>query len=112
MDVEHGERVNSLRGHGSVISHIAWSQDSKCLFSGGMTALTSRPPASDAATLRALAWIEARRYARHPLFLIGVALLAVVLAATGYTRSVTVSPVLPMEQAPGYAATNELNSPL
>jgi len=51
-----------------------------------MTALTSRPPASDAATLRALAWIEARRYARHPLFLIGVALLAVVSAATADDR--------------------------
>jgi hypothetical protein len=47
-----------------------------------MTALTSRPPASDAATLRALAWIEARCYARHPLFLVGAALLAVVSAAT------------------------------
>jgi WD40 repeat protein len=36
-DTEHGERVNSLRGHGTVISRIAWSQDSKRLFSGGMT---------------------------------------------------------------------------
>jgi WD40 repeat protein len=36
-DAEHGECVNSLSGHGSVISRIAWSQDSKRLFSGGMT---------------------------------------------------------------------------
>jgi WD40 repeat protein len=36
-DAEHGQRVKSLSGHGSVISRIAWSQDSKRLFSGGMT---------------------------------------------------------------------------
>ncbi len=41
-----------------------------------MTALTSRAGTSAPnATLRALAALEARRYARHPLFLAGVALL-------------------------------------
>ena len=41
-----------------------------------MTTLVQRAeaPARDA-TLRTLAGVEARRYARHPLFLIGVALL-------------------------------------
>jgi len=42
-----------------------------------MTTLTSRAATSaPSAPLRALATLEARRYARHPLFLAGVALLA------------------------------------
>ncbi len=41
-----------------------------------MSAVLSRPaPAAPAATLRTLAATEARRFARHPLFLAGVALL-------------------------------------
>jgi hypothetical protein len=41
-----------------------------------MTAVVERPlTPTRAATLRTLAWVEARRYARHPLFLLGVALL-------------------------------------
>jgi hypothetical protein len=54
-----------------------------------MTTLTARvatPP--EAATLRALGWIEARRYARHPLFLIGVALLIGTMASTVADRSI------------------------
>ncbi len=40
------------------------------------TAVTSRPaPAGTAPALIALAWTDARRFARHPLFLFGVALL-------------------------------------
>jgi hypothetical protein len=48
-----------------------------------MTAVAEQaaPPARST-TLRALAGVEARRYARHPLFLIGVALLTY-LTATG-----------------------------
>ena len=43
---------------------------------GGMTAVTARAVTpAPGATLRALAAVEARRYARHPLFLAGVALL-------------------------------------
>jgi hypothetical protein len=41
-----------------------------------MTAVVERPAAPTLATLRTLAWVEARRYARHPLFLLGTALLA------------------------------------
>jgi hypothetical protein len=40
-----------------------------------MTAVVERPAAPTQATLRTLAWVEARRYARHPLFLLGTALL-------------------------------------
>jgi hypothetical protein len=52
-----------------------------------MTALVERSPAFGGATLRVLAWTEARRYARHPLFLAGVALLAVVTGATADDRN-------------------------
>src|SRR5450759_4318689 len=46
---------------------------------GGMTTLAQRPASlTGAATLRTLAGLEARRYALHPLFLVGVALLAAV----------------------------------
>jgi hypothetical protein len=40
-----------------------------------MTAVVERPAAPMQATLRTLAGVEARRYAQHPLFLIGSALL-------------------------------------
>lgn len=44
-----------------------------------MTTLTERSEApTRAATLRTLAVVEARRYARHPLFLIGVAMMVMV----------------------------------
>lgn len=44
-----------------------------------MTTLAQRPASlTGAATLRTLAGLEARRYALHPLFLVGVALLAAV----------------------------------
>jgi hypothetical protein len=42
-----------------------------------MTAVAERPAVLSQGTLRALAWVEARRYARHPLFLLGVAMLIV-----------------------------------
>lgn len=46
-----------------------------------MTTLVERPQApARATTLRTLAGLEARRYARHPLFVTGVALLVVVMA--------------------------------
>jgi hypothetical protein len=45
------------------------------------------PPASAAATLRALGWIEARRYARHPLFLVGLGFLIFATASTANDRS-------------------------
>ena len=50
-----------------------------------MTALAEHaaPPAR-ATTLRTLAGVEARRYARHPLFLIGVALLIWLTATESY----------------------------
>ena len=50
-----------------------------------MTALAEHaaPPAR-ATTLRTLAGVEARRYARHPLFLIGVALLIWLTASESY----------------------------
>lgn len=50
-----------------------------------MTTLAERaaPPAR-ATTLRTLARVEARRYARHPLFLIGVALLIYMTATESY----------------------------
>jgi hypothetical protein len=40
-----------------------------------VTAVVERPAAPMQATLRTLAWVEARRYAQHPLFLLGFALL-------------------------------------
>ena len=40
-----------------------------------MTAVAGRRAAPAEATLRTLAWVEARRWARHPLFLLGCALL-------------------------------------
>jgi hypothetical protein len=49
---------------------------------------TTRPAAPAAtATLRALAWFEARRYARHPLFLFGAAWLAAITASTAADRN-------------------------
>lgn len=48
-----------------------------------MTAVAARPAETGRAlTLRALAGIEARRYARHPLFLLGVALMGWSMAAS------------------------------
>lgn len=45
-----------------------------------MTALVERPASTThPATLRTLAGVEARRYARHPLFLIGAALLVIIM---------------------------------
>ncbi|MGV3483830.1 MAG: hypothetical protein ACO1RT_05385 [Planctomycetaceae bacterium] len=32
--------------------------------------------------------------------------------AAGYTRSVAISPAMPLEQPPGYVVSNELNTPL
>jgi hypothetical protein len=50
-----------------------------------MTALAERAAAPGRAmTLRTLAGVEARRYARHPLFLLGVALLIWVTATSSY----------------------------
>jgi hypothetical protein len=50
-----------------------------------MTALAERAaPPMRTATLRTLAGVEARRYARHPLFLIGVALLIWLTATNSY----------------------------
>src|SRR5450759_303389 len=47
-----------------------------------MTTLAQRPASlTGAATLRTLAGLEARRYALHPLFLVGVALLGAVTIA-------------------------------
>ncbi|HLM04835.1 MAG TPA: hypothetical protein VK402_06555 [Blastococcus sp.] len=40
-----------------------------------MTAVVERRAAPAQATLRTLAWVEARRYARHPVFLLGAGLL-------------------------------------
>jgi hypothetical protein len=50
-----------------------------------MTALAERAASpARAATLRTLAGVEARRYARHPLFLIGVVVLIYVTATESY----------------------------
>ena len=50
-----------------------------------MTALAeSAVPPTRVATLRTLAGVEARRYARHPLFLIGVALLIYMTATESF----------------------------
>ena len=50
-----------------------------------MTALAEpAAPPSRAETLRTLAGVEARRYARHPLFLVGVALLIYLTATESY----------------------------
>jgi hypothetical protein len=53
-----------------------------------MTTLTRRPaPCSAASTLRVLGWIEACRYTRHPLFLIGTALLIINAASVATDRN-------------------------
>jgi hypothetical protein len=53
-----------------------------------MTALAERAAAPGRAmTLRTLAGVEARRYARHPLFLLGVALLIYVTATNSYAEA-------------------------
>jgi hypothetical protein len=62
-----------------------------------MTTLVDRTaPPTRMATLRTLAGLEARRYARHPLFLIGVAFL-VIGSFTGGTAA-TGAPVNPEQQ--------------
>ena len=52
-----------------------------------MTALAERAAPGRAMTLRTLAGVEARRYARHPLFLLGVALLIWVTATSSYREA-------------------------
>jgi hypothetical protein len=53
-----------------------------------MTALqTHRSPPREAVTLRTLAGLEARRYARHPLFLVGLTLLVISQAAVANDAS-------------------------
>ncbi|MCW2742034.1 MAG: hypothetical protein JWR45_2456 [Blastococcus sp.] len=52
-----------------------------------MTAVAERRTVSAQATLRTLAWVEARRFARHPLFLLGVVLLGVSTAAVSDDRN-------------------------
>ena len=44
---------------------------------------TAVPPAAEGwPTLRALAWVEAKRFARHPLFLLGIAIMLIPMGDT------------------------------
>jgi hypothetical protein len=52
------------------------------------TARPSAPAASSGQTLAALAWADARRFARHPLFLVGFGAWVVILAVKAWNHAV------------------------
>jgi hypothetical protein len=62
--------------------------------SATMSAHAEAAPADARSTVRALARVEAKRFARHPLFLLGIALVMVPMAAVLWQQEVDANPMV------------------